>query len=73
MQDISKKQADLITLTRDGDKVGSSLNQEGSSKMRASLADLKARISALAETAQHKIEAISNVMSTKQVCVSLRV
>ena len=66
LQDISKKQADIITLTRDGDKVGSHLNQEGSSRIRAEVADLKQRISTLAETAQHKIEFVSEALNAKQ-------
>ena len=66
LMEISKKQAELITLTRNGDKVGSNLSQEGSSKIRASVADLKQRISALAESAQLKIETVSEAISTKQ-------
>ena len=66
LQEISKKQAELITLTRNGDKVGSNLNQEGSSKIRASVADLKQRISQLAESAQLKIETVSEAINTKQ-------
>ena len=66
LQEISKRQADLIMLTREGEKVGSNLSQEVSSKIRATTVDLKQRISGLVEAAQVKIEHLSELISQKQ-------
>ena len=66
LQGVSKKQAELISLTREGDKVGSSLNQEGSSRIRKEIGDLKQRISVIAESAQNKLELLSQAINDKQ-------
>ena len=64
--EASQNQANLITLTQEGDKVCSSLNQEGSSNLRAEISKLKNRISHLAEGAQLKIEILSEIINEKQ-------
>ena len=66
LQGVSKKQAELIALTKDGDKVGSSLNQEGSSRIRKEIGDLRQRISVIAESAQNKLELLSQAINDKQ-------
>ena len=66
LQEASQNQANLITLTQEGDKVCSHLNQEGSSHLRKEISDLKHRISQLAEEAQKKIEVLSEIINEKQ-------
>merc|ERR1712150_342135 len=48
LQEASQNQANLISLTQEGDKVGTNLSQEGSSKLRGEISKLKSRISQLA-------------------------
>merc|ERR1712013_975863 len=66
LQEASQNQASLITLTQEGDKVGTNLSQEGSSKLRGEISNLKSRISELAENAQKKIEMLSEIINEKQ-------
>ena len=66
LQEASQNQANLITLTQEGDKVCSNLNQEGSSNLRGEISELKQRISNLAEAAQKKIEVLSELINEKQ-------
>merc|ERR1712106_238245 len=66
LQEASQNQASLITLTQEGDKVGTNLSQEGSSKLRSEISNLKSRISELAENAQKKIEMLSDIINDKQ-------
>merc|ERR1711976_984274 len=66
LQEASKNQASLITITQEGDKVGTNLSQEGSSKLRAEISGLKSRISDLAENAQKKTEILSEIINEKQ-------
>ena len=54
LQEASKNQASLITITQEDDKVGTNLSQKGSSKLRAEISGLKSKISNLAENAQRK-------------------
>ena len=41
LQEASQNQANLITFTQEGDKVGTNLSQEGSSKLRGEISNLK--------------------------------
>ena len=63
LQEASQNQASLITLTQEGDKVGTNLCQEGSSKLRGEISNLKSRISELAENAQQKIEMLTEIIN----------
>ena len=66
LHEASQNQSTLINLTKEGDKVGSNLSQEGSSRLRNEISTLKARISQLAEHAQRQIEVLSDVINEKQ-------
>ena len=66
LHEASQNQSTLINLTKEGDKVGSNLSQEGSSRLRNEISSLKARISQLAENAQKQIEILSDVINEKQ-------
>ena len=54
LQEASKNQASLITITQEDDKVVTNLSQKGSSKLCAEISGLKSKISNLAENAQRK-------------------
>lgn len=64
---ISSKQAMLIALTEEGDKVAFHLSPEMGGSLKADVTDMKRRVIAISEEARQKLNSLSNVMESQEM------
>ena len=67
---ISSKQAMLIAMTEEGDKVAFHLSPEMGGALKADVTDMKKRVIAISEEARQKLSQLSNVMESQEMMSS---
>lgn len=63
---LSEQQAKLITLTQNSDSISHSLTLEGASAVKGRVADMKAKVTQMAEAVRGKINEVSDAILARQ-------